>query len=400
MGNSGGWLQGIQYLRAIAIMEVIMYHVAGAGAVAPNPLWIVVAVTAVTSFGVPLFIFISGVVLYNKYNNGFSVVTFYKKRLNSVVPPYIVWTTFWFVIILSWLSLKYAAPIALGPGATFPYMPAGWGASFATIASDYAAQLAVGILHLWFVRVIIVLYLLYPILEKLYSRTTRQNNPIYILAVFLLAQIACTSLALVASGAFAYVLFDVFLPLEYVFYFVFGFFIAQHYEAMKQSVAKLSLKTISLAVLAATIYYTAVFYYGVGYVYSPAIPLCAWLNVFTAPFYCLLLILFYLRICTAWGEPRGLFLSYLEKIGEDSFGIYLINFLFLGVTFFPLWLLGLTLYNLVLYPLWFLLTLVLSYVAVEAIHHLPFSNIIIGARRRKKSQASVDHEPALTHPAR
>jgi probable poly-beta-1,6-N-acetyl-D-glucosamine export protein len=413
MGNSGGWLQGIQYLRAIAVMEVIMYHVAGAGAVAPNPLWIVVAVTAVTSFGVPLFVFISGLVLYNKYNNGFSVVTFYKKRLSSVVPPYIVWTTFWFVIILSWLSLKYAPPIALGPGATFPYMPAGWSASFATIASDYAAQLAVGILHLWFVRVLIVLYLLYPILEKLYNRTTRQNNPIYILAVFLLAQIACTSLAysllgsflpspgqcLVAFGAFGYVLFYVYYALVYVFYFVFGFFISQHYEAMKRSIAKLSLKTISLAVLAATIYYTTVFYYGVGYLYSPAIPLCAWLNLVTAPFYCLLLILFYLRICTAWGEPRGLFLSYLEKIGEDSFGIYLINFLFLGVTFVPLWLLGLTLYNLVLYPLWFLLTLVLSYVAVEAIYHLPFSNIIIGGRRRKKSQASVDSEPTLTHPA-
>jgi surface polysaccharide O-acyltransferase-like enzyme len=271
----------------------------------------------------------------------------------------------------------------------------------------------VGILHLWFVRVLIVLYLLYPILEKLYNRTTRQNNPIYILAVFLLAQIACTSLAysllgsflptpgqcLVAFGAFGYVLFYVYYALVYVFYFVFGFFISQHYEAMKRSIAKLSLKTISLAVFAATIYYTAVFYYGVGYLYSPVIPLCAWLNLVTAPFYCLLLILFYLRICTAWGEPRGLFLSYLEKIGEDSFGIYLINFLFLGVTFVPLWLLGLTLYNLVLYPLWFLLTLVLSYVAVEAIYHLPFSNIIIGGRRRKKSQASVDSEPTLTHPA-
>jgi peptidoglycan/LPS O-acetylase OafA/YrhL len=419
MGNSGGWLQGIQYFRAIAVMTVLMYHVTGAGAgalvaaggAAGNPLWIVAAVQASTFFGVPFFVFISGVVLYNKYDNGFPIATFYKKRLSSVVPPYIVWTTFWFVILIIWLSLNIVPPISLGPGAAFPNMPAGWSDGFATIASDYAAQLAFGLLHLWFVRVIILLYLLYPILQKLYNRTTRKNNPIYILAVLLVTQIGAVSLAygllggifptagqfLAAFGAFGYVLDFVYYALAYVFYFVFGFFIAQHYEAMKQSVAKLSLKTISLAVLAATIYYTLVFYYGIGYLYSPAISLCAWLNVFTAPFYCLLLILFYLRICTSLGEPRGFFLSGLEKIGEDSFGIYLINFLFLGTAFVPLWLLGLRPDNLVLYPLWFLFTLVLSYAAVEAIYRLPFSNIIIGARRKK--QTSVDREHILARPA-
>jgi peptidoglycan/LPS O-acetylase OafA/YrhL len=393
MGNSGGWLQGIQYFRAIAIIEVVIYHIAEFGALAPNPLWMVVAVHAFTSFGVPFFVFISGVVLYNKYNNGFSVATFYKKRLSSVVPPYVVWTTFWFVLLLSFLTYKSALPLS-SPAVSFPYMPAGLGDSFATIASAYVVQLAIGLLHLWFVRIIILFYLLYPILEKMYNRTTRHNSPIYILAVLMLVQIAYSSLAIVTQwfvvfGVFGYVLFYVFFVLAYVFFFVFGFYIAQHYEAMKRSIAKLSLKTVSLAALAATIYYVPVFYYGafyygVGYLYNPPIPLCVWLNVFTAPFYCLLLILFYLRICTAWGEPRGLFLSYLEKIGEDSFGIYLTHFLFLGVAFVPLALVGLTVYNLILYPLWFLLAIVLTYAAVEAIYRLPFSYVIIGARRRKK----------------
>jgi peptidoglycan/LPS O-acetylase OafA/YrhL len=411
MRNAGGWLQGIQYFRAIAIINVVAYHAVTIGVLVSNPLWTVVAVHAFTSFGVPFFVFISGVVLYNKYNNEFSLATFYKKRLSAVVPPYIVWNTFWFVMLLlpAVFTLqpgKYPIPIPIPTG----YTPNTPGLSFATLASAYAGQLATGFEYLWFIRVIILLYLLYPILEKMYNRAKRQNSPIYVLAVLLLVQIAYNSLAysylgtvvptaeqwFTALGVFGYILYYVFF-LTYVFYFVLGFYVAQHYEAMKRSVAKLSLKSISLVVLAAAIYYVPVYYYGVGYLYSPPIPLCGWLNVFTAPFYCLLLILFYLRICTTWGEPRGLFLSYLEKIGEDSFGIYLVHFLFFGITFVPLALLGLTIYDPLLYPLWFLLTIVSSYVAVEAIYHLPFSYILIGARRKKRT--SVDRELTLARPA-
>ena len=247
------------------------------------------------------------------------------------------------------------------------------------------------------------IYLLYPLLVKIYRRTTRKNSPIYILSVLLLVQIGYSSLGLVVPVSQWSVLFGfsgVFQFLAYVFYFVFGFFIAQRYDAMKQSVAKLSLKSISFVVLAATIYYATVFYYGAGgsgYLPTPALPLCVWLGVFTGPLYVLILILFYLRITTAWGEPRGFFLSYMEKIGEDSFGIYLVHLAIFGTWFGVFTSLGLSVYNLLLYPVLFLFTIVSSYVVVEALYRLPFSNIILGARRKK--QVSVNRERALTHPA-
>ena len=232
----------------------------------------------------------------------------------------------------------------------------------------------------------------------MYSRTTRHNSPIYILSVLLLVQIGFdfvvpvsqkgTQVLDIFPGFLGYILFGVFGFLSYVFYFVFGFFIAQHYEAMKQSVATLSLKSISLVVLAATIYYVIVFYYGV--LSSPALAPYTWLSVVTGPLYCLVLILFYLRISTTWGEPRGFFLSYMEKIGEDSFGIFLVHFFFFGMAVGVLTLLGLSAYNPLFYPVGFLLTLVSSYVVVEAIYRLPFSNIIIGARRKK--QATINRE--------
>jgi len=390
MQNPSGWLQGIQYFRAIAILEVVTVHVTGAGIVVPNPLWIVVALRAFTWFGVSHFFFISGVVLYNKYNNGFSLSTFYKKRFSAVVPPYLVWSTLYFAYF--YLVVQTVSTYVLRR-ATVP----GSNQSVVALASTYLGQLTAGIQHLWFVVILIQLYLLYPLLEKMYNRTTRQNSPFYILSFLLLVQICYVALetaypyppqllSVSLETAYPFQLIAVhrnFLP--YVFYFVFGFFIAQHYQAIKQRVATFSLKSISLMVLASTIYYAVIFYHAE--VSSPALPYYTWLNVVTGPFYCIFLIFFYLKISTMWGEPHGLFLRYLEKIGEDSFGIFLVHWFFV-VMFTPvLFMLGLNAYDLILYPVLFFLTIISSYLAVEAIYHLPFSNVILGKQRKK--QASV-----------
>ena len=372
MQNRNGWLPGIQYFRAIAIIQVVTFHVVGVGALAPNPLWITVVLRAFTSFCVPLFIFISGVVLFNKYNDGFSLSTFYKKRLSSVVPPYLVWSSFYFVVIYvvpTVYTYVFHRPTVLEPNQ-----------SIMTLGRTYLVQLAVGYQHLWFVVILIQLYLLYPLLEKMYNRTVRQSSPIYILSFLLLAQIGYASLQIAFPASYLGELF-----LRFVFYFVFGFFIAQHYEAMKQRVAKVSSKSISLVVLASTIYYAVVYYYAV--LSSPAPAYYTWLYVVTGPFYCIFLILFYLRISTKWGEPDGFFLRSLEKIGEDSFGIFLVHWFFVGAFTLVLFMLGLSAYNLILYPVLFLLTIVSSYLVVEIIYRLPFSNVVIGKRRKK--QASI-----------
>jgi len=383
MEDSGGWLQGIHYFRAIAIIEIVTFHVVGVGALAPNPLWITVALRAFTSFGVPHFIFISGVVLYNKYNNGFSLSAFYKRRFNAVVPPYLVWSTFYFAVY-------YVVPTVY----TFIlHLPTVHGSnqSVVTLASTYLEVLIVGYQFLWFVPVLIQLYLLYPLLEKMYARTTRQNSQIYILSFLLLAQISYVSLTAAFSsqlvGSYLSILF-----LSYVFYFVLGFFIARHYEAMKQRVATFSLKSISLMVLASTIYYSIVYYHAV--LSSPAPPYYTLLSVVTGPFYCLVLILFYLRISTTWQEPRGFFLSHLEKIGEDSFGIFLVHWFFVGTFTLVLFTLGLSAHNLILYPVLFVLTLISSYLTVQALYRLPISNIIIGKPRKRAENPTAASKKA------
>lgn len=249
-----------------------------------------------------------------------------------------------------------------------------------TLAITYGQQLVLGYQFLWFIPILIQLYLLYPLLKNTYNYSSTQKSLIYILSFFLVVQVGYVAL----RTAFPSQSVDLYLGvlfLSYVFYFVFGFFIAQHYEVMKQRLAKISLKIISLVVLASTLCYAFIFYHAV--LVSPALHDYVWLEVVTAPFYCLLLIIFYLKISTFLGEPHGRFLQYLEKIGEDSFGIYLVHWFFVGTYATLLLLLGLNPHNLILYPILFFLTLISSYLVVEAIYRLPFSNIIIGSRRKK-----------------
>lgn len=57
---------------------------------------IVIFFWAFTSLGIAHFLVISGAVLYNKYNDGFLISAFYKKGISSVLPPYLVFSTFYY----------------------------------------------------------------------------------------------------------------------------------------------------------------------------------------------------------------------------------------------------------------------------------------------------------------
>jgi surface polysaccharide O-acyltransferase-like enzyme len=124
--------------------------------------------------------------------------------------------------------------------------------NIAQLLSEYLTELAVGIEHLWFVVLIIQLYLLYPLLVKFYNRFTRENSAVYILSFLLLAQIGYGLLILnggipaapapyTALAGLRTLLVQLVTTysrfLSYTFYFVLGFFIAEHYGAIKQRIA-------------------------------------------------------------------------------------------------------------------------------------------------------------------
>jgi probable poly-beta-1,6-N-acetyl-D-glucosamine export protein len=375
MRNQTRWLEGINFFRAFAIIEIIVFHatviMTRTNLTAPNPTQgIIIALAAFTSFGVEQFLFVSGVVLYNKYYNGFSLSTFYKKRFSAVVPPYLIWSTFYFFY-------PYVGAVLLFSVFHYPTVAYSSISNLALVLRGYLVGLAIGVSHLWFLVLLMQLYLLYPLLVKFYNRSARQKNPIYALSFLLFLQIVFTSLFCTRHATLFSTLF-----LSGIFYFVFGFVVAEHYGAIKQKLTRVSLRSISFAVLLSTLYYAVVYYHVV--LLSGPVPLYyVWLYQITGPFYCLLLISFYLRIGMGWGGPHGFFTGYMEKIGEDSFGIYLTHMFFIILFLFALPMVGLSIYNLLFYPTLVFLTLMSSYLTVEAIYRLPFSAVIIGKRRKK-----------------
>jgi peptidoglycan/LPS O-acetylase OafA/YrhL len=386
MQKANVWLQGIQYFRAIAVLEIIVLHVTGLVGFTDLTVLslqkvLIFTFAGFTSFAVPHFIFISGVVLYNKYNEGFSLSTFYKKRFSSVLPPYLVWSTFYYFYPLVILTL-YSA---LLPNRWFGPTSYGSGLNL----SGYVAGLAVGVGHLWFILLIMQFYLLYPLLARMYNRFCKK--PIYVLSLLLLVQVAFSSLLLTTAPNAFQVVF-----LSGIFYFVFGFFIAEHYETLKQKVTRVSLKSISLVVVLATICYAVIFYHipWVSNAASAVISPWTWLYQILGPFYCLLLIIFYLRISLGLGEPNRLFARYLEKIGEDSFGIYLTLFVFLTAFTFVLIRVGVNYDNLLFYPTLALLVLISSYWSVQVLYHLPFSAIVVGKPRKKQRRSTEGQNKA------
>jgi peptidoglycan/LPS O-acetylase OafA/YrhL len=256
--------------------------------------------------------------------------------------------------------------------------------NIAELFREFLTGLALGVGILPFVVLIVQLYLFYPLLVKIYNRAARYKRALFLCLLLLLAQIAYSILFVpigLATNTYERIVRIFFVSA--IFYFIFGFFVSEHYGAIKQRLAKLSLKSISLAALVSTMYYTVVYYHVVllpGP--TPLYYLCLyWL---TGPLYCLILIVFYLKLSTGWAEPRGYFLRSLEKIGEDSFGIYLVHYFFIGTFSFALVKLGLGPNNLLFYPVLFSLTLTASYLSVEGIYRLPLSAIIIGRPRKKR----------------
>jgi peptidoglycan/LPS O-acetylase OafA/YrhL len=103
------YFKEIVYLRAIAILAVISIHVSAIFQTMDNTNFITflyMSIDVFSHFGVPLFICISGFVLYNKYHEQISILEFYKKRFKSVVPQYTFFSIFAFSIIYASYIMK------------------------------------------------------------------------------------------------------------------------------------------------------------------------------------------------------------------------------------------------------------------------------------------------------
>ncbi len=141
-----GRLPVFDILRVLATLAVIGIHVSADYASAS---WGGLLFNQITRFSVPMFIIISGFLLYfqdQNHSQPESVLVFYHKRFGKIIAPYVIWT------VLYTLMNQYLLH-------TWPDVP-----QLATVIIRHLLW-GTGTYHLYFMVIIIQCYLLYPLLK-------------------------------------------------------------------------------------------------------------------------------------------------------------------------------------------------------------------------------------------
>ncbi|MGZ4864704.1 MAG: acyltransferase family protein [Halobacteriota archaeon] len=301
----------------------------------------------------------------------FSVRGFYKKRVNSLLWPYLIFSTFYFFypiigVLLVPAVYKNFSGLALV------------GLSEVQVFGAYLISLATGgTSQMWFILLILQLYLLYPLIVIVYNRTAKHPNVvIYALAMLFVVQILFIGFASNIVGPLA----ARNLFVSCIFYFVLGVFVCDHYDSTKNRITRIRLLPLTTLVALTAMSYGATNYHAI---LMPSSPIAyMWLLGVAQPLYGVLLIVFFLKICIQWREPHSILTRSMQRIGEDSFGIFLTHIFYLEVFSGVLIRLGLGYTDRLYYPVVVVLTLVACYVTVHLIYRLPLSSIIIGRPRK------------------
>ncbi|MDY9926371.1 acyltransferase [Methanosarcina sp.] len=379
MSQQKNRIEEIDYLRGFAILAVIAIHTSGNFTKISNInllLIINVIIDVFSHFAVPLFIFISGFVLSLNYNIPLSKKLFYKKRAKSILPQYIIFSALYIVlnVVLS----------AINDGLTLPsiteiifYL--------LTASSSY---------HLWYIALITQFYILYPYITKKYNEFADNNRTFYFISIILIIQqiwiIAkattetyLNSIAYFNSIVYFNAIIHILLTrvfLSHVLYFVLGIYICQNYKSVKAKILKTKYWAI-LIVLIITLILSILWVKGIiEYGNYEKVPKEYFIVLdLIGSLYFPFIFLMLLVISYSFSNKKSKYSNLILLLGKYSFGIYLIHVFYIQIMveiIYPCFSID---YNQwIFYPLLFGSTVLLSYLNVQQIARLPYSEIIIG----------------------
>lgn len=160
-----GWLENA---RVLAILSVIVVHVAGPAVYSKSPLteteWLAASFFEAIRFGRPAFIMISGALFLQAQTINRA---FFKRRFYKIILPFL------------FFSLLYSAA-TFGAGRILSE-----GISLQLVVHIYNSLLNGAFYHLWYIYLLIALYIITPLLQFLIHRLGKRGIE-YLLLVWLL----------------------------------------------------------------------------------------------------------------------------------------------------------------------------------------------------------------------
>lgn len=308
-------LYELYYIRAIAALGIFIIHGSGGFALySPfnsKAMHIGILLNQFFRFGTPVFMIISGLVLFYNYSDKakFNTVMFFKKKIIYVVIPYILWSVGYVLFRTYMYSLSVDKDMIITAlrnllnGKNFP--------------------------HLYFIILIIQFYLLFPIMLRTIVKLMK-NKPLKFLAALLIVQLSILCYGFYFTGQhtntiISWIKSNYYMTLfGWFFYFLFGGTIALHYNRIVNGINSyikiiIPLYVISTAVFIGEVYWNILRTGGRDYYekFSSIRPI----NIF----YSIMTLALLIWITTRIKEKAGLGYRTLKFVGTYSFGVYFVH---------------------------------------------------------------------------
>ncbi len=229
-------LDWINNLRVIAMFLVVVLHTTSPMLMAygkePDSYWLIADFfNALSRFGVPVFVMITGALLLNR---DYELGDFLRKRLGRIFPPFIFWSVVY--ILYSWYNEDIVFTDNTSANIILVLHQFKYGAYY----------------HLWYVYMLIGLYFIIPILSKFVRNASEKEVLYFLLLWFVVMAISQPYLAR----------YNPQIDLHYITGYI-GYLVLGHYLAFKQFPAWMNVRwfgilfLVSLSVIIAGTYFAS-----------------------------------------------------------------------------------------------------------------------------------------------
>jgi surface polysaccharide O-acyltransferase-like enzyme len=336
------WFDEINYLRAIAIIGVLIIHTTD-DTVAVRELtgltFFLMYIEELVRFSVPMFVFVSGFVLHSKYKSELPMKEFYKKRFTVILIPYLIFSVI-YCVVNEHLGIIQTVTFNSVITSIFNFNASG---------------------HFWYIKLILTFYLFYPIIIAYYEIIKDSVGTYTFPTLFMSILIMYLLGTFIPEFRFA---LD--NPFKYLIYFMFGIYINDNYEQTFLSLKRLSLKKIiSLIILIVSLPFFSMFLDldpRLNTHFSSPIPYYYQLTLISTHILHMSIFMFCLYFILSY-KPR---IEILEKIGEYSYGIFLVHAIFHNlITLYILPYFSISPTSLIFYIILFTLMFTASYYTVK-----------------------------------